>query len=264
MVASLKALLEANPGLGQGLPPMPNPGAGIRVHTIRSMQPGGEMMRYIPNQSVLWFEQMYRVLPPNGMYNAVPNKPLTFGMGSFKVPRSMVLVVFDYSFDIYRFSGAAAGDFVPIETGRLSTQVGWDINVDNKRPANFDFQLIPKEQSQVQQAFTPTPGPNQQALQWQFEAARAAQQQVAAGPGLSLLPQRHHRDGLVPLSNTYVARSSSSLNVACSVLNRIPIPIGFFQANICGALLPQNVFDAYQAASVPVGDPLVPPIPGAP
>lgn len=264
MVHPLKALLDANPDLGRGLPPTPQPGAGIRVGTVRAQQPGGELMSYVPSEGVLWFEQLYRVLPPDGMYAATPSKPLTFGMGSFKVPESMVLVIIDYSFDIYRFTGLGAGDFVPIEPSRLSTQVGWDIAVNNNRPANLNMNILPKEQSQMQQAFAPKPGVNQPPQQWQFDQVRASQNQVAASPGLSLLPQRRHRSGMVPLSNTYMARSNSVLTVSCSVLNQIPLPIGFFEANIVGTLLQQNVYDAWQRSGIPVGDALVPPMPGAP
>jgi hypothetical protein len=264
MVAPLKALLDANPDLRGGLPPAPFPGAGLRMPTVRAQTPGGELMKYVPQDGVLWFEQLFRVLPPDGMYDATPSNPLTFGLGSFKVPQSMVLVVIDYAFDIYRFSGASADDYLPIEERRLSTQVGWDININNNRPANLNFQILPKVPTQTQQAFAALPGPNQPAQQWQFDAVRASQLQVAAGPGLALLPQRPHRDGQVPLSNTYVARSSQTLNVACSVINRIPIPIAFFEGNICGVLLPQNVYDRYEASGVPIGDPLLQPIPGAP
>ncbi len=264
MSASLKALLDANPDLRGGVPARPSPGAGIRVPTVRAQTPGGELMKYVPQQGLVWFEQLYRVLPPEGMYNAVPNKPITFGMGSFRVPQSMVLVVIDYAFDIYRFSGASADDYLPIEERRLSTQVGWDININNQRPGNLDFQLIPKVPSQMQQAFAAKVGPGQPPQQWQFDAVRASQQQVAAGPGLALLPQRPQRESLVPLSNTYVAKSSETLTVACSIINKIPIPIAFFEANIWGVLLPQNVYQYYQEAGVPIGDPLVQPIPGAP
>lgn len=264
MSKPLKAFLDANPELGGLAPPRPVPGTGTRVHTVRAQQPGGELMSYVPSEKILWFEQLYRVLPPDGMYQATPNRPLTINMGSVRVPKSMVLVIIDYAFDIYRFLGGGAGDFIPIETSRLSTQVGWDINIDNNRPANLSMNLLPKQQSQTQQAFQAQVGPNQPPQQWQFDLARANQNQVAAGPGMSLLPQRHRRGGSIQLSNTYVAKSSQSLNVACSILNQIPIPIGFFEANIWGALMQQDVYDAYQQAGVPVGDPLVNHMPGAP
>lgn len=260
----LKAVLDANPDLRQGGMPAPQLGASItRMETVRAQQPGGELMGYVPHESVTWFEQLYRVLPPNGMYNATPNKPVTVVLGSFKVPQSMVLVIIDYSFDIYRFSGASPSDFVPLETNRLSTQVGWDIKVDDKRPSNLRFQLVPAVQSQSQQAFpVTTPGVTPQSFQ--FDLVRASALQGPAGAALAMLPQRRHRSGLVRIANTYVAKSSSVLVTSCSIFNKVPIPIGFFEADVCGMLLPQNVYDRWQAASVPIGDPLLNPIPGAP
>jgi len=265
MADPLRSMLEANPNMmGGGLPSAPAPGSGYRLSTVRAQTPGGELMSYVPSEGALWFEQMYRTLPPSGMYQATPNRPLTFVLGAFQVPKSMVLVVIDYSFDIYRFLGAAADDYIPVETNRLSTQVGWDINVGNSRPGNLKFNIIPKEQSQAQQSFPSTANVGQPASQYLFDNVRASAQQNAVGPGLSLLPQRHRRDGNVPLSNTYVAKSTDVLTVSCSVLNRVPIPIAFFEADICGVLLPQNVYDEYQNAAVPVGNPIARHLPGAP
>lgn len=264
MSATLKSIIDANPDLGHGPLPAPKPGASVtRIQTVRAQQPGGELMGYIQSDSLTWFEQMYRVLPPVGVYNAIPSKPVTITMGAFKVPQSMVLVILDYSFDIYRFSGAAAGDFVPVENGRLSTQVGWDIKIGNNRPSNLRFQIIPQVQSQAQQAFpVTTTGAPPQAFQ--FDLARAQSNQGPAGPALALLPQRRHRNGLVKVANQYVVKSSEVLSVTCSIINRIRIPLGFFEADICGLLLAQNVYDAYQASIVPIGNPLVNNIPGAP
>jgi hypothetical protein len=263
MVDPLQSIAQANPGFALNGLPGPKPGAGIsRVELVRVQQAGGSLMEYAPSENVLWFEQLYRKLPPDGMFGALPEKPVTFTMGAFRVPQSMVLIVFDYSFDIYRFSGAAAGDFIPIEENRLSTQVGWDIKVDNNRPANLNFQIIPQVQVQTQQPFaTIRAGVPPQA--WQFDEIRATQGQGPAGPALSLMPQRRHRNGLVQLSNPYVAKSGSVLQVATSIINTIPIPIAFFEADIAGMLVPQHVYDAYQKAAIPVGTAAVNPVPGA-
>lgn len=258
----VEAITQANPGFALGGLPKPQPGAAItRMYTVRAQQPGGALMEYAPSDKVLWFEQLYRKLPPDGMFGARPNKPVVFAMGAFRVPQSMVLVVIDYSFNIYRFSGAAAGDFVPLEENRLSTQVGWDILVDASRPANLNFQIIPQVQSQQQPVFQ-TIRPGTPAQQWQFDEFRALQNQIPAGPAGAMMPQRHHRDGLVQLSNSYVARSGSVFSVRCNIINQIPIPIAFFEANVCGMLLPQNVYDAYQNAAIPTGDPVMNPVPG--
>jgi hypothetical protein len=259
----LSAILGSNPGLKPGALPQPQPGSTVtRVQTVRAQQPGGEILGYVQSPDLLYFEQLYRVLPPTGMFSATPNKPVVFTMGAFRVPRNQVLIILDYSFDIYRFSGAATDDYLPIEENRLSTQVGWDIKVNERRPGSLSFQIIPQAQTQAQQTFSP---PNLLAppQQWEFEAARAQALQGPAGPALSMMPQRHHRDGLVKVNNNYVAHSGDTLNVTCNVINKIPIPIAFFEANVMGLLVPQHVYDAYQAANVPTGNPQVTLPPGA-
>lgn len=257
---SLRAIYEANPLLGQPLP-QPQPMSSLIIDTVRAHKPGGELLGYVQSEGLLYFEQLYRVLAPKGFSKATPQKPVTFLMGSFRVPRSQVLVIEDYSFDIYRFSGITAGDYLSLEQNRLSTQVGWDIRVDDKRPASLSYQIIPQPQTQTQAAFAST-NPLAPAEHWQFEQVRAQELQGPAGPALSLMPQRHHRRGLVKVSNQYHVRSGSTLVVTCSIINPISIPIAFFEANVMGILMPQNMYDAYQSANVPIGDPTVPPIPG--
>lgn len=265
MTFPLKQVLDANPDLRSGHLPQPMPGSAVTLMpSMRAQQPGGELMAYVQSQEIQYFEQLYRKLPPDGMYAATPNKPETFTMGVFKVPESMVLVIVDFAFDIYRFSGAAASDFFPIENKRLSTQVGWDITVNNTRPGQqLSFQLIPAVQTQSQQAFAQK-NLLAPAQPWQFDQIRASQSQGPAGPALSMMPQRHHRDGQVKVSSNYVARSSSELIVTCSIINEIPIPVAFFEANIMGMLMPQNTWDAYQLAAAPTGTPQIPKLPGSP
>lgn len=254
---NLAAVLAANPGLSAGqVPPAPMPAAAI-IPMVRAQQPGGELLGYLQSTDIEYFEQLYRVLPPTGMFSASPNKPVTFTMGAFHVPKSQVLVILDYSFNIYRFSGAAAGDFVPVENNRLSTQVMWDIKVNERRQGqNLRYQIIPQPATQSQQTFAPN-NPLAPPQQWQFDQVRAVQLQGPGGPALSGMPQRHHRSGQVRVSNQYVAKSGDTFNVTCSIINQIPIPIGFFEANVMGVLLSQNVYDAYQAANAPTGSPQV-------
>ena len=257
---SLRGIYEANPGFGAAKP-QPQPMSSLIIDTVRAQKPGGELLGYVQAESLLYFEQLYRVIPPKGFSKATPQKPVTFVMGAFRVPRSQVLVIEDYSFDIYRFSGLGAGEFLPLEENRLSTQVGWDIKVNEKRPGSLSYQIIPQVQTQSQAAFAST-NPLAAPQQWEFDQVRAQELQGPAGPALSLMPQRHHRRGLVKISNQYVARSGDTLIVSCSIINPISIPLAFFEANVMGLLFPQNMYDAYQLANVPTGDPTVPPIPG--
>ena len=259
----LSRVQGSNPGLSVGPVAQPQPAATItRVQTVRAQKPGGEILGYVQSQDLLYFEQLYRIIAPNGIFNATPDKPVTFTMGSFRVPRSQVLVVVDYSFQIFRFSGASPNEYLPLESQRLSTQVSWDIKVDEKRPGSLSYQLVPQPQTASAAQFSP---PNLLAppQSWEFDQQRAVEQQGPAGAALSMMPQRHYRDGLVKLNNNYVARSGQSLVVTCSVFNKVPLPVAFFEANVMGILFPQNVYDDYQAANVPVGNPNVTVRPGA-
>lgn len=258
------AIAASNPGFRLGEFPQPLTGAAItRMQLIRAQKPGGEVLGYLQHDQLTWFEQLYRMLPPPGMYAATPSKPVQFTLGAFRVPLNQVLVVLDYSFDIYRFSGLAAGDFIPFEPNRLPTQVGWDITVDANRQHALNYQILPQRESQNAQGF-PGSTVNTPAAEWQFEQMRAQQFQQAAGPAASLMPQRRHRNGLVKVANNYVARSAQALRVSCSVLNEVPVPIGFFEANVMGLLMAQNVYDQYQKANIAIGDAFQNLIPGAP
>lgn len=235
-----------------------HPPTVVKIPTARTLQPGGELLGYLQSQDLEYFERLYRVLPQPGMFSATPSKPVTFTMGAFRVPKSQVLVILDYSFDIYRFSGASPGDYIPVEPNRLSTQVMWDINVNGKRERlNTSYQVIPQQPTQSNQAFA-TANVMAPPQAWQFASVRAAQQQAPGGYGLAGMPQRRHREGLVKVSNQYVARASETLEVGCSVINGIPFPVAFFEANVFGLLISQQVYDAYQAANAPTGNPQVP------
>lgn len=234
----------------------------MTVPTVRAQAPGGAVLTYAQSQSLTWFERTYRALPPTGMYSATPSKPVSFTLGSYRVPVNQVLIVLDHAFDIYRFSGLVAGDFVPIEANRLSTQVGWDITAsESTRDQDLGFQLIPAAPSLNQPSFQQL-GFGASADAWQFEVARQVQNQGQVPAAASMLPQRHTRPGLMKVSSNYVVRAGSTIDVKCNVIRRIPMPIGFFEGNICGILMPQNVFLEYQKTAVPYGNPQVNKLPG--
>ncbi len=191
------------------------------------------------------------------MFSATPSSPITFTLGSFRVPKNQVLVVTDYSFNIYRFSGASPGDYFPIEENRLSTQVGWDINVDGSRQADLSYELIPSVETQNSAAFPVPSTSDDPAQDYQFEQVRQMQNLGAVSAASSLMPQRLVRPGRTPVANNYVAQTNSNLNVSCSIIRRIPIPIAFFEATISGMLMTQGVYIQYQKGIIPFGVPLV-------
>ncbi len=177
-------------------------------------------------------------------------------MGSFEVPGTMGLVLLDWNFNIYRPSGSAAGDFVLLESNRLSTQVGWNIRSRGQVQGNYTYQLNPSPpttssgyNSNPNPGFIPG-GPGQAASPGQFETARYLEAQAASGD-LSIMPQRHHRQGLMQVPAPWVLHSSADVSVSCHVFKAIQIPIGFFEAELFGFLIPDSDLRNLQRALAP-------------
>ncbi len=225
----------------------------------RVMLAGGQLVSYLTPDSIVPFESVFRRLPIDGIFTAAPGRPCQFEMGTVQVPRSMGLVVLDTRFAIYRPSGAAAGDFVELENNRLSTQVGWDILSNVQRQGNYRYELNP-----LPPAATSTPAYQGQqnlgviqgvqpaiASDDAFAAARAQQVQLSSGGALSMMPQRHHRQGLLQVPAPWVLHSDETFIMSCSVFRAIQIPIAFFEAEIFGFMLPDSQLIDMQKAIAP-------------
>lgn len=154
----LTAFQRANPTLGLGQAPAPQPdptavaipdatGAAQRV-----LQAGGEAAARFLHPTFIPFEHLFRKFPQQGVYQATPQNNFTFELGAFRVPAQMAFALVDYRFQPYRLSGAAAGDWVPLEDRRLSGQIGYDVLVSYYRKANLSFELDPTEIQSAQEA----------------------------------------------------------------------------------------------------------------
>jgi len=228
------------------------------------MLTGGQLTSYLTPDSIVPFEAVFRRLPIDGIFTATPGKPCQFEMGTVQVPISMGLVILDTRFAIYRPSGAAAGDFVELEDNRLSTQVGWDILSNVQRQGNYRYELNP-----LPPASTSTPAyqgqPNLGVIQGvqpgfasddAFDAARAQQVQLSSGGGLSMMPQRHHRQGLLHVPAPWVLHSSEEFIMNCSVFRAIQIPIAFFESEVFGFMIPDtNLIDMQKSIAPCISKP---------
>lgn len=250
----------ANPGLGLSFGAPPPDGASFTACAAdRVLLTGGQISSYVTPQSIVPFEAVYRRLPIDGIFDATPQQPCQFDMGFFQVPPEMALVLLDWNFNIYRPSGSAAGDFVPLEANRLPTQVGWSIKSNANLQGNFHYELNPIPPAEGQPSFQSNPNPGfttapgglgAAATDDQFTAARYQQVQAAVGD-LSLMPQRHHREGLVHVPAPWVLHSSQGLTLGCHVFRALQIPIAFFEAEIFGFLLPDSDVLNLQKALAP-------------
>lgn len=243
--AQLTAWASQNPGFGA--PQEPGDGAfGSLCSVDRVMLAGGQLTSYMTPRSIVPLEYVFRRLPIDGIFDATPSRPCQFQMGNLSVPVGMGFVLLDYNFAIYRPSGSAADDFVPLEENRLSTQVGWDIQVDGTRQGNYRYELnpIPPENNNPSFQSGPNPGfiPAGNGLPTpasddEFTAARYTQAAAATGSALSLMPQRHHRQGLLHVPAPWIIHSNQSLTMQCSVFRAVQIPLAFFEASMFGFLM---------------------------
>ena len=211
---------------------------------------GGQLSSYVTPESIVPVEMVYRTLPQDGIFTATPQAPLTFDLGSFRVPAEMSFVLLDYHFDIYRPSGTTPGDFVPVEDNRLSTNVGWDITSNGRRQGNVHYELNPLP-PQLNAVSFPGSTVGTPATQAQFDAVKFQLAQSSAGDALSIMPQRHHRQGILNCPAPWIHKSGSNVTLTCRVMRGIPIPIAFFEAEMFGYLLPTMHMDAIGKASAP-------------
>jgi hypothetical protein len=254
--AGFAALGRANPALfGQ---PSLNGGVITACATDRVMLAGGQLSSYLIPESIVPFEAVFRRLPIDGIFTATPSQQCEFEMGFVHVPETMGFVVLDTRFAIYRPSGSAAGDFVELEDNRLSTQVGWDIKANANRQGNYHYELNPlppaNASSPAYQSMPnlgiPSASAPGSATDDDFAAARASSVQSPSF-GLSLMPQRHFRQGLLHVPAPWILHSSEDFIMSCSVFRAIPIPVGFFEASVFGFLMPDSNLIAMQKAIAP-------------
>lgn len=261
----VQAFRTVNPHVVPVTPPRPDPASsGGPCSLTRVAQAGGAISQLLVHPSFVPFEQLFRKLPEQGVFTATPERNFIFELGAFEVPQQMAFVMLDYSFNIHRLSGAAAGDTVPIESQRLATLMGYDVKINETRKGNLLYELDPQPIQATQEAFAPQQtggtilsappvaipgvlpifpdgaGP-QPASPAQFAVANFQRVANPAGPGLSLLPQRPQRQGARDVPFTYVATENQRVSFQTVIFKPIPIPLAFFEVDVTGMLVPQNV-----------------------
>lgn len=237
-----------NPLAQPGDLPEFGPGAVTRRHfdVNRFVAAGGDLVSEILHPAMVPFEQLYRRLPEEGMFNpgVAPNNPFTFELGAFQVPDRRALLIFDIRPDIYRFSGIDPGDFMPVENRRFGSIMGFDLTVDQQRTGEVKFELDPAPIIRTsQQAFT-----NQNTQRPTFNTSQQAVGQAnsfasPAGAGTGLLPQRHERYGALSIPFTIIARAKQTVQARCVIFRPIPTPIAFIEYDIAGILVPETWID---------------------
>lgn len=283
--------LRENPHLQNGLPPAPMEGSsalvggqrggsamvGSQSQAARVIQAGGLLPSLLLHPDITPLEQIYRKLPPEGVFEATTRNPMTFEMGAFTVPRSMAFVLAEYRFDIFRLSGQAGNDAVLLEERRLPTVIGYDMNIEQFRKANLDIEVLPIQPPvSSRQAFkgTTVQGTDYQAPQVSFPTTfDTATQQVlataygaagpgaaptgtqdwqvnkqgsrvgAAGAGSALLPQSQRMQGPSRFPFSFQLKSGQVVQLQVAAFNPCPVPIAFFEARLSGYLIGKPALD---------------------
>lgn len=238
---------------------VPVPAVNARCGTVRTVLAGGEIMKLLNHPSLTPLERIFRRSPPPGAFTATPANPVAFELGALEVPNQMALVLLEHRFAIYIPSGVVAGDFEELEDRRLSTSVGYDVLFTETRNANLRYELTPSPPTTNTETFAPqiNPGfiPGQglsPVSESVFQRLRGSNTRNTVASALSTLPQRHRREAqLGGMPFTYVLNSNQRLNFQVKIFQGIPFPIGFFEVEFSGMMVPSNALLEFLKGIIP-------------
>jgi hypothetical protein len=237
------------------------------------------------------FERIFRRLPDDGIFSASRTNPLTLEVGAFTVPPQQALIVAEYGYTIFRFNGAIAGDYLPMESGRLALSVGTDLNFSQFRRGNVVFEILPvppptqnldafSQTPTGGMAFPPskvsfspttvgavtiyTPGVNAQGTPPGSQigppsAPPSLFQQVASAvktqsAGSALQPNNgREQQGPQKFPFSFIVDENNSVQLRITLFGAINVPVAFFESRIAGYLMSTNDLQALLDGVRPCG-----------
>lgn len=169
----------SRPAVAEPQSPPQSEGAGTVCQNVQQVvQAGGALSDLLLHPDFKPFERVFRRLPTDSMYTATQSRPAQIEVGAFTVDKTQSLLLAEYGFTIYRYNGAVVNDVVPLEEGRLSLSLGFDLNnLSQLRKGNVAFEIVPTDAPvQDRQAFA-----GQTTGGTVFGGREASFQQQAAG-----------------------------------------------------------------------------------
>lgn len=223
-------------GIGAALPGM-GPAPPSREH------PGGELLTKLLHPTITCVEQLYRKLPEDSWFlpTTSPSRPVQFELGSYEVPSGQMYWLFDYRFKPYEMSGTDPGGFRPVESGRFSDRLGFDLTVNGHRVSQLLYQLDPTPVVLARQQYRSSTVVGRRVPQSAFDSADANNFAAATSQGTSLLPQRDERQGAESGPFTIVCREGQRVSLSCVIFKPIPVPLGAMEGRHAGFLLHTQV-----------------------
>lgn len=209
-------------------------------------QPGGALLNLIQHPAFDTFEHLFRRLPEQAWTSPLvsTSKPVSFEIGTFKVPSQQYALVADYQFSALRQSGVDPFDFVEAAPYRFSGFMGFDITVSGRRMSNLFYQLDPAPVTFARQEFQAPIGDTRAPATIAFNSAGANNFGNTAGAGSSLLPVRPNVQGAREMPFTLIAEPGDFVTLSCVIFRRVSVPLAAIQASCSGYTIHANTMSA--------------------
>lgn len=221
--------------------------AGMGADPASIHEPGGDMLRQLLHPDAFTvFEQEFRGLPDEGMFDATPDRPFTFELGAVRVPKAMHLWLSDYRFGVMLLSGMDPGDFRIAEDGRFSGKLGFQLEVNGQINGKLRYQLDPVPIRKASLGAEPRPtadpfGPGR-TPQSVFDRQAAQSFAAGAGTGLATLPNRRAVQGPENRNPwTWIVEEGQVVVLKCVIFRALTTPIGAIFGRVAGHELSATV-----------------------
>jgi len=206
---------------------------GLGPEPTIAHEPGGLLVKSLQTIAFDTFEYGFSRFPGSSIYAPTVSlsQPVSFELGSYTVPKGRMLLLTNYQFGLTGLSGLEPGGGGELPLDQFQSSVGFDLTVNNLRPATLNYQLLPVNPPIVVTSpetggTTLTPSPVQSP---------------ASSGGLSLLPPRVTRQGDPQLPFTIFCQEGQNVKVSAVVFRRIAVPITAIKSSIQGYLISQQV-----------------------
>jgi hypothetical protein len=209
-------------------------------------EPGGELLNKLVHPVFQVIEQMDRVLPEESWFSnlVTPNAPIQFDITSYQVPEGKTLWIYEYEFQIYRFSGVDAGDFIAAEHGRFTNVMGFDVRVGERRPNHIRYGLDPQPIQVSRIQYRPTVQDLNMSDPATFNQQASKSFGNVAGTSMALLPVRREMQGPSNAPFTMFANENENINLSCVIFRQVQTPLAAIEARFAGYLMNDQVSTA--------------------
>lgn len=201
-------------------------------------QPGTDVVSGLVHPALQIMQWGWRALPEESMFSnfVTPGTPMQFQLGSFAVPRNTELWLFEFETNIYRFSGIDPMDWIRAEIGRYNGMMGFDFDVNGRRPGNVKWELDPHAITGQKQSFDVPIGTGPANLA-QFNRAAVNSFAATSGQGTALFPPGRMRLGPSNGPFCYVCQETSHVSLSCVIWRPLTSPIACIEGVVMGYLV---------------------------